>query len=477
MARGFLSSMVALSRQIERDRKAAERNAKANYAISRADQVNDLNVNLNAQIAELENILSSGLSAQKPAPPWLSSDANGADETSQPTLQSLLPKRGLFRRLLPGAKKLWLLESEAVEAEYRSNEAKIAADEKVRRTEIQRFRAAYLEANSGAVCALVELALAKSSYPDGFHDQIRTAFDPASRQIIIDFRIPTLDEVVPTADKYKYSKSSDQISETKRSEIGRRDLYSRIVAQTALRTIYEVFFADHEGKIDVIILNAHVETIDPATGRDIRPCLISVRTTRKQFSELELARVQPLACLKQLKAEVSRSPAELHAVRPLADFNMMDPRFVTESDVLSTLDQRPNLMKLSPGEFENLITNLFQAMGLETKLTQASRDGGVDCVAFDQRPVLGGKVIIQAKRYKNTVGVSAVRDLFGTVHNEGASKGILVTTSGYGSASFDFAKGKPIELLSGNNLLFLLKEHAGIDARIIMPDDWIDGML
>ena len=40
------------------------------------------------------------------------------------------------------------------------------------------------------------------------------------------------------------------------------------------------------------------------------------------------------------------------------------------------------------------------------------------------RPVIGGKVVVQAKRYKNTVGVSAVRDLFGTMHNEGAAKGI-----------------------------------------------------
>jgi restriction system protein len=45
-------------------------------------------------------------------------------------------------------------------------------------------------------------------------------------------------------------------------------------------------------------------------------------------------------------------------------------------------------------------------------------------------PIFGGNVIVQAKRYKHTVGVSAVRDLFGTLQNEGASKGILVTTSG-----------------------------------------------
>jgi restriction system protein len=142
--------------------------------------------------------------------------------------------------------------------------------------------------------------------------------------------------------------------------------------------------------------------------------------------------------------------------------------------VLSGLDQRANLMELTPGEFEALITNLFERMGLETRMTQASRDGGVDCVAFDPRPIFGGKVVIQAKRYTHTVGVSAVRDLFGTMQNEGASKGILVTTSGYGKASFEFAEGKPMELLSGSNLLYLLKEHAGMEAKLEPPDDWVD---
>ncbi len=80
----------------------------------------------------------------------------------------------------------------------------------------------------------------------------------------------------------------------------------------------------------------------------------------------------------------------------------------------------------------------------------------------------------QAKRYKNTVGVSAVRDLFGTMQNEGATKGILVTTSGYGKASHEFANGKPLELIDGSGLLFLLSEHVGIDAKIEAPEDWVD---
>ena len=156
---------------------------------------------------------------------------------------------------------------------------------------------------------------------------------------------------------------------------------------------------------------------------------------------------------------------------------MTDPRFIDSADVLSTLDQRPNLMELNPSEFEALITNLFATMGLDTRLTQPSRDGGVDCVAYDPRPIFGGKVVIQAKRYKNTVGVSAVRDLFGTVQNEGASKGILVTTSGYGKAAFDFAAGKPLELLDGSNLLYLLSQHAGIEAKIVAPENWVDSPL
>lgn len=102
------------------------------------------------------------------------------------------------------------------------------------------------------------------------------------------------------------------------------------------------------------------------------------------------------------------------------------------------------------------------------KVTQASRDGGVDAVAFDPDPIRGGKIVIQAKRYTNTVDVSSVRDLYGTVLNEGATKGILVTTSNFGPDAYNFAKDKPLTLMDGNNLLFLLSKHghkAHIDLR------------
>ena len=69
-----------------------------------------------------------------------------------------------------------------------------------------------------------------------------------------------------------------------------------------------------------------------------------------------------------LNAAVFKDSTELLPVRPVLKFNMIDPRFIQETDVLSGLDQRQNLLELTPSEFEALISNLFGAMGLETRL-------------------------------------------------------------------------------------------------------------
>jgi restriction system protein len=183
-----------------------------------------------------------------------------------------------------------------------------------------------------------------------------------------------------------------------------------------------------------------------------------------------LDRVDLKACLRNLGAQVSQQPAELLPVKPIIEFDMVDKRFINEADVMSALDSRPNLMDLTPSEFEGLVGNLFTRMGLETKLTRTHRDGGVDAIAYDTRPILGGRVVIQAKRYSHTVGVSAVRDLYGTMMNEGANKGILVTTSSYGPDAYDFCRDKPVELIDGSGLLYHLNE-LGVKARIVFPTD------
>lgn len=309
---------------------------------------------------------------------------------------------------------------------------------------------------------------------DGLATDFSTSEDAASHLLVVDYRLPSLD-IVPYACGYKVDKTTADVVAIKRTTADRNALYQSLVAQVTLRCLHAVFGPAQVESATTVVFNGFVESVDIASGHLTQACLISVRVTSAQFHGLQLRNVDPVACLRALHAAVSPRPSELVAVQPIMRLDTTDSRFITEDDVLSLLQTRPNLLELTPSEFESLITNLFTCMGLETRLTQASRDGGVDCVAFDMRPVLGGKVVIQAKRYTNTVGVAAVRDLYGTVMNEGAGKGILVTTSGYGPAAFEFAAGKPLELLTGANLLALLTEWAGIDARIVVPAPEIGG--
>jgi len=339
--------------------------------------------------------------------------------------------------------------------------------------DVDTFEKDYREHKPAAVTQYFSMIFDKDHLPEGFPMKHRIGYLAESRQIVIERDFPNT-QIVPQEASFRYVKKSDKIESTSRPNAQARDLYSSIVSQFALRSLYVAVMGDEALSFDTIVLNCFVDSIDPANGQPIRPCLLTVRVTRDRFLELNLSQVDPAICLNALNAQVSRSPHELMPVKPIVDFNMVDPRFIQKSDILSSLDSRPNLAELSPTEFEFLITNLFEKMGLETRQPRMSQDGGVDCVAWDMRPVVGGKVVIQAKRYKHTVGVSATRDLYGTMLNEGASKGILVTTSGYGKASYTFADNKPLQLITGGELLYLLKEHTGVDARIEFPESWVD---
>jgi restriction system protein len=506
-------AQAAAQRQAERAhaaylraRNAEEKERKRLYAESRAAKVAAMNDDLDSAVRVLENLLAaSGKAAagvrfaalKQPASPPSWQHAYLERPEPPPAVETFLPAPpgGLAKvfakakheqavaegrarydaavddhrqreqvrvAALAGARAQWQAAVDAASAQARKQHAEIDA-----------FEADYRRGDLDAIVSYCSMVLAGSGYPDGFPQEFRFAYVPDSHQAVVEYELPVVG-VIPAVRAYRYVKASDTITESPRPQTQVRQLYASVVAQITIRTLHELFLSDQGHHIDTVVFNGIVDTTDPGSGRRIRPCLITVRTTRETFSELDLSHVEPLACLKHLSAGVSKSPAELLPVRPVLEFNMVDPRFVAESDALSELDQRPNLMDLTFLEFEALIQNLFSKMGLEARQTRASRDGGVDCVAWDPRPIFGGKVVIQAKRYKNTVGVSAVRDLFGTLQNEGASKGILVTTSGYGQASFDFAQNKPIELIDGANLLYLLAEHAGIEAKILPPDDWKD---
>ena len=243
----------------------------------------------------------------------------------------------------------------------------------------------------------------------------------------------------------------------------------QVVYQIALRTIHEIFEADVINAIEAVSFNGWVESMNRATGKMQNACILSIQPKKTEYLEIELANVKPKACFKKLKGVGSSQLYTITPIKPLLKINREDKRFIDSYEVVGDIDNSTNLAAMDWQDFEHLIRELFEkefiSGGGEVKVTQSSRDGGVDAIAFDPDPIRGGKIVIQAKRYTNTVGVAAVRDLYGTVVNEGAIKGILVTTSDFGPDAYNFASDKPVTLLNGGNLLHLLGKH-GHEAKI-----------
>jgi Restriction endonuclease len=77
------------------------------------------------------------------------------------------------------------------------------------------------------------------------------------------------------------------------------------------------------------------------------------------------------------------------AVGPVVQFDLSKYKFIEEMQVAAGLDSRPDLLALKPVEFEHLIRELFEAVGMKSWVTQASRDDGVDGVAVNEDPVVG----------------------------------------------------------------------------------------
>lgn len=290
-------------------------------------------------------------------------------------------------------------------------------------------------------------------------------YDNQNKNLIVEYYLPNLCEI-PNIKEIEYFKTKGrEVKYLSEGELSR--IYDDFVYKITLRSIGEIFHFDLKQSVDTVLFNGRVESRNIATGQLEDNCILSVQVKRDEFEKIDLNYVNAKACFKHFKGVGAAKLSSMSAVVPIMETSRYDRRFRDSKEV--AVDNSTNLAAMHWEDFEHLIRELFEkefsVNGGEVKVTQASRDGGVDAIAFDPDPIRGGKIVIQAKRYTNTVGVSAVRDLYGTVINEGANKGILITTSDYGSDSYSFARAKPLTLLNGGHLLYLLEKH-GEKARI-----------
>ncbi|MFJ6783496.1 restriction endonuclease [Streptomyces yangpuensis] len=304
-----------------------------------------------------------------------------------------------------------------------------------------------------------------TAWPEALPRQVAAAYDPAKRELVLDWELPGY-TVVPEARSVQYLPSTDQDKVKPRPVTERRGLYRDLLAQSLLLVVREMYAADEFGVLDAVVVNGFVDCPDPVTGQEAQFVLASVPAPRSTFTGLRLEQVSAVDCLVEgLRGQLSARPDQLTAVRPGRRPDEVGGEVVSHGGHAAGGEDEPDLFVMDPIAFENLVAELFRAMGMEAVTTQRSGDGGVDIEANDPSPITGGRIVVQVKRYRNTVPPTAVRDLYGTVQDKGANKGVLVTTSSFGPTSYTFSNGKPLELVPGEKLVELLHQY-GLRGRL-----------
>jgi restriction system protein len=151
-----------------------------------------------------------------------------------------------------------------------------------------------------------------------------------------------------------------------------------------------------------------------------------------------------------------RTPTETQLWIPSS--NLIVPKWIQQAPpyimkALDLLKVGKLLSELSWRDFESLIGALLENDGWTVKVTQQTRDGGIDVFAIKEDSDLGMiKSVWQAKKHKesNKVKLSDVRELSAVREAEMATKAVIVTTSYLTKDAIDWVKRDMYRLNSKN---------------------------
>ncbi|MDD7965524.1 restriction endonuclease [Actinomycetospora lemnae] len=496
-----------MARELEREKQRAERleqqaarkNESAALVLQHEEgfkEAESLTRELEAEVAELRQLLARHLAQRRhlalddlapfpelptaPVEPAVENPPRWVDFEPQ-------PGRGLWRRITRAERTFaedsfhtatarWQKEREEQRSRYAEeisayhsalHQIQTQVDEAER--DRLRLQTAVTDRDQEGVAELVSRAIDLAHLPEQVRCGQQVVFRPEHRQVVVQLELPPASEAVPGHHSISYVKKTRELKRTPRRRDDMAGLYALLVAQIVLVCLDQCFLlSDLEGAFDSIILNAHVEAVDPSTGHDIHPCLVSVEADRESFLSVNLARVDPIACLRnQLNAEVSKRPMELEAVEPFLEFDKAKWRIGDPADPLVGLDSKLDLLAIHHRRFEKLVTDLLRAMDLISYNTPQSNDGGVDTVSFHKHIVSGGEFAVQSKQYRRAVPVKDIRELAGVVDVRRATRGFLVTTAWASPMAKAFAReNNRVRIIEGGELKYLLREHLGIEAKI-----------
>jgi len=113
-----------------------------------------------------------------------------------------------------------------------------------------------------------------------------------------------------------------------------------------------------------------------------------------------------------------------------------------------------SLKNLTWQQFEQLVAEAYRRLGYSISINdQNGADGGIDLILKRS----GEVVLVQCKRWKSSsVGVAIVREMYGLLTHHRADRVKIVCVGRFTKDARNFAHKKPIELVTGDELLELV---------------------
>ncbi|QQG35364.1 MAG: restriction endonuclease [Micavibrio aeruginosavorus] len=181
----------------------------------------------------------------------------------------------------------------------------------------------------------------------------------------------------------------------------------------------------------------------------------------KDFRVKQKGKDEEVSSVKASNSNIQRTPEDIIGQA----YNGFEQS--TRDDLLE------QILKSSPRFFERLILDVFQAMGYggrgEIIHFGKSGDGGIDGI-INEDPLGLEKIYLQAKRYahENKINIDQIRSFAGSLDEQGARKGIFVTTSSFVASAYEYAKRSPksLILIDGEELSKLMYEY-DVGVRVV----------
>lgn len=114
---------------------------------------------------------------------------------------------------------------------------------------------------------------------------------------------------------------------------------------------------------------------------------------------------------------------------------------------------RREVARLSPGQFEEYVAAAFRESGWSAQVTGGTGDQGADVIVTTRN---GTRLVVQAKKYRNRVGNSAVQEIVAAKAIYDAQAAAVVTSGpGYTRGARELAHANGVALLTTSDLALL----------------------